>query len=62
MRRDGLPPIFPSCRSCCGTPSRRLPIRRPINKPYVQTGIRRPRRTTRCEHSTPTDAQTILVQ
>jgi hypothetical protein len=32
------------------------------NRPYVQTGIRTPRRTIRSEHSAWTDAQTILVQ
>src|SRR5215471_13768735 len=32
------------------------------NRPYVQTGIRTPRRTIRSEHSARTDAQTILVQ
>src|SRR5215469_6770638 len=32
------------------------------NRPTVQTGIRTPRRTTRSEYRTLTDAQTILVQ
>ena len=32
------------------------------NRPYVQTGIRTPRRTIRSEHSARIDAQTILVQ
>src|SRR5262249_33450966 len=42
--------------------SRPLSIRRRTNRPYVQTGIRKPRRTTRSEHNARTDAQTILVQ
>jgi hypothetical protein len=32
------------------------------NRPYVQTGIRTPRKTIRSEYRTLTDAQTILVQ
>jgi hypothetical protein len=32
------------------------------NRPYVQTGIRTPRKTIRSEYSARTNAQTILVQ
>jgi hypothetical protein len=59
-RQGGLRWTLLSRRSFCAKTSRRLLIHVLINRSYLQTDIRRPRRTKRSEHNAPTGAQTIL--